>query len=287
MSNVVFVLDSGSDFEVDNGLDLQHHVEVVPLNIYFGDDVYLDGVDLNKEQFYERMSESEALPKTSQPSPQAFHDVFKKYIDEDKEVISLSISSELSGTYQSTTIARDMIEDEQEKEKIHLVDSANVSVVVLYMLKRADKMLSEGKTAKEVVQWIEDHKAQIKILALLDTLENLKKGGRISSAQAMIGGILNIKPIVTVDNGKVNMLDKSRGRKRGLRQLGEYIGSLSDYETDIAFIVHGYTNEDDARKEVANVLDLDTFEEVHYYKLGSTIGTHAGPNVLGVALKQK
>jgi DegV family protein with EDD domain len=286
MKNVVFIVDSGSDFELDNALALQYPVEVVPLNIQIGDDEYTDGEDINKEEFYQKMASSEILPKTSQPSPQRFHDVFKKHIAAGNTVISLSIAASLSGTYQSSTIAKEMLSD-NEQESIFLIDTNNVSVVVLYLLKKAEELLVEGKTVEEVVEWVEENKNKLKIYALLDTLENLKKGGRISQTQAFIGGLLNIKPLVIIDHGKVNPVGKARGRKRGLLQLSDLISNVDQYEKDMLFIAHSFNSIEEAKAEVAQTIDASQFTHTYYYKLGSTIGTHAGANTIGIVLKNK
>jgi DegV family protein with EDD domain len=286
MKNVVFVVDSGSDFELDNDLNIQHPVEVVPLNIQIGDNDYLDGVDINKEEFYQIMAGSDQLPKTSQPSPQHFYDTFKKHIDEGKTVISLSIAASLSGTYQSSTIAKEMLTEEEQKN-IFLIDTNSVSVGVLYLLKKADEMLVEGSSPEDVIQFIEDNKNKIKIFALLDTLENLKKGGRISQAQAFIGGLLNIKPIIVVEQGRVNPIGKARGRKKGLQQLAESVSQLEKYEKDMLFIAHSFTSIEEAKVEVEHLVDINQFAHTYYYKLGSTIGTHGGVNVMGIGLKER
>jgi DegV family protein with EDD domain len=286
MSNVVFVVDSGSDYELENALNMKHTVEVVPLNIHIGQDEYLDGVTISKDEFYEKMAASEVLPKTSQPSPQQFFDVFKKYIDKGKTILSLSISSELSGTFQSASIAKSMLTDEEQKN-VTLIDTTSVSAVVLLLLKRADELLNDGTSLEDVVSWIEENKKKTKVYALLDTLENLKKGGRISAAQALIGGLLTIKPLVTIANGKVETLGKSRGRKRGLQQLSELFSNIDLFETDLLFVVHSFNTVEEAKEEVKHVIDESLFSNVYYYKLGSTIGTYAAAQTIGIALKEK
>ncbi|GAA0360055.1 DegV family protein [Bacillus horti] len=288
MENIVYVLDSGSDFEREqlDKLNLQYPVEFIPLNIHIGDEVYLDGVNINKKEFYEKMAQSEELPKTSQPSPQMFFDMYKKLIDEGKQVVNLTLSSGVSGTYQSALIAKDMLED-AEKEHVHLVDTQQLSVTILLLLKKLDTLLTEGKSLNEAIGWLEDNKHKGTMFGLLDTLENLKKGGRISSAQAMIGGLLNIKPLVEIKDGKVESLGKARGRKKGQQLLADSIGSIDHYTSDSIFIAHNFATLDDAKQELSQILDVNAFEQVFYYTLGSTIGTHAGPNTLGIALMKK
>lgn len=282
----MFVVDSGSDYELENALAMKHTVEVVPLNIHIGKNEYLDGVTITKDEFYEKMASSVELPKTSQPSPQQFYDAFKKYIEKGKRIICLSISSELSGTFQSATIAKDMLKDEEQKS-VTLIDTTSVSAVVLLLLKKADELLNDGTSVEDVVSWIEDNKHKTKVYALLDTLENLKKGGRISAAQALIGGLLTIKPLVTIANGKVETLGKSRGRKRGLQQLSELFTNLELFETDLLFVVHSFNTVEEARLELKHVIDESLFSNVYYYKLGSTIGTYAAAQTIGIALKEK
>lgn len=203
-----------------------------------------------------------------------------------KRIICLSISSELSGTFQSATIAKDMLKDEEQKS-VTLIDTTSVSAVVLLLLKKADELLNDGTSVEDVVSWIEDNKHKTKVYALLDTLENLKKGGRISAAQALIGGLLTIKPLVTIANGKVETLGKSRGRKRGLQQLSELFTNLELFETDLLFVVHSFNTVEEARLELKHVIDESLFSNVYYYKLGSTIGTYAAAQTIGIALKEK
>ncbi len=283
---IVFLLDSGSDYEQENQVGLQHEVEVIPLNIHFPDKDYLDGVTISKDEFYKKMESEAELPKTSQPSPQAFFDAYKKYIKENNEIICITISSLLSGTYQSASIAKDML-SEEDQQKVHLVDSENVSVTILYMAKKAEQLLLEGASAQEAVTWLEENKKKIIIFALLDTLENLKKGGRISSTQAFIGELLSIKPLVTVKDGKVDNLGKFRGRKKGLKEIANVLGDLQNYHLDHLFVVYNSDSLEESKQELELIIDPSLFEHVYYYKLGSTIGTHSGKNAVGVCLLEK
>jgi DegV family protein with EDD domain len=286
LQNVVFILDSGSDFEKENQIKVQHPVEIVPLNIQIGEEQFLDGVDISKEQFYQKMAASAELPKTSQPSPQSFYDVFKKYIDDGKQIISISIASGLSGTFQSSTIAKNML-DEEEQKNVFLIDSKCVSVGLLYLVKKADDMLLNGTEISKVVSWMEERKEKMGIFALLDTLENLKKGGRISATQAFIGELLNIKPLVLVGHGKVETLGKFRGRKKGLKELSEIASSKKDLDHEFLFIAHSFDTEEEAVEELKSVMDPSIFNNTYYYKLGSTIGTHAGKNIMGICLVEQ
>ena len=279
--DIVFVVDSGSDYEAFLEHEFHFPIRVVPLKVIINNQEYLDGVDLDKNEFYEKMASTKELPKTSQPSPQTFYDVFNVELERGNEIVYIGITSRLSGTFQSALIAKEMFTDEKQT-KIHLVDSLNVSAVVLFLLRQADIMLEEGRPIPEVIQSLIKNREKIHLLALLDTLENLKKGGRVSLAQATIGGILNIKPLVTLKDGLVETLDKFRGRKKGLRALSELLTNPEqnlDYSR--IFIVHSYTDEEQLKEELKE-MNLSSFRDVIYLKLGTTIGTHAGANTLGI-----
>jgi len=283
--SIVFVVDSASDFSQDL-FSLNHRIEVVPLNVHFGDTIFLDGVDISKEEFYSKMAQTPELPKTSQPSPQAFYEMFKKQLDDGHTILSFSITSKLSGTYQSAHIAKGMFSDEEQKN-IYLIDTESLSVGVIYLVKKADELLAKGTGIEQVVEWLEEAKKKIRLFALLDTLENLKKGGRISTAQAFIGEMLSIKPIILINDGIVDNFGKFRGRKKGLKALSEKISSYQALDRSVLFVAHSFERLEEAIEELKEVVDVSLFEQVYYTKLGSTLGTHAGQDTLGVCVIEK
>jgi len=285
MNEITFVVDSGSDYESNLSSYLNFPVRVVPLHINIDGNEYLDGVDLSKIEFYQKMEQAVGLPKTSQPTPHFFHEVFQEELDKGNQILFIGISSKLSGTYQSAVIAKEMfsIEDQQ---KIFLVDSLNISATIVILLMKANDMLLNGHSLDEVVNELNEYRSKVSFLALLDTLENLKKGGRISAAQAAIGSLLNIKPLISIEHGLIKSLDKFRGRKKGLQYISEQLNDLSNQiNKGRLFIVHNFFDKERLMKEM-NHIDLSKFKEIIHVKLGATIGTHAGSNMIGFAYEQ-
>ncbi|OEF99116.1 hypothetical protein BHF71_02325 [Vulcanibacillus modesticaldus] len=279
---MTFVLDSGSDYESFLSTFFNYPVRVVSLHIIIDGKEYLDGVDITKQKFYQEMGKAKNLPKTSQPSPQQFLDVFNEELEKGNQVLFIGLSSKLSGTYQSALIAKNMLSEEEQKN-VFLVDSQNVSAPIILQLMKANYLLEKGYSLEEVVEQLETFRLKTNFLALLDTLENLKKGGRISTTKATIGEILNIKPLVTVKDGLIKSLESFRGRKKGIRKIKELLHDKKNLiDKSILFIVHNY--EDRALLEAdIEQIDLSHFKERIYLKIGSTIGTYAGINTIAFA----
>lgn len=286
MKNVTLLVDSGSDYEPFFAEFIDYKVRMIPLYVYIDGIEYHDGVDINKDTFYEKMNKSANLPKTSQPTPQQFYDIYVEEIKEGNEVLFISLSSKLSGTYQSATIAKNMLNDD-EKKKIELVDSLNVSATIELQLLKANELFNQGKSLFEVKKELELYREKTNFIALLDTLENLKKGGRISSTRATIGELLKIKPLITIKNGLVESLENFRGRNRGLKLLGELLKEKENMIEDKYFIIiHNYDNENKLLEDI-KIINLDRYQEVIFIKIGSTIGTYAGTNTLGFGYVEK
>lgn len=280
------MVDSGSDYETYLSSYFNYPVKVIPQHLYFKGNEYLDGVDISKSVFYKEMLQSDELPKTSQPTPHDYYEAFKEEIDKGNKILSISLSSKLSGTYQSTLIARDMFPGEEAKN-IYLIDSLNVSATIIILLMRANELLNEGKSLEEVTKDLEDYRSKVSLIALLDTLENLKKGGRVSLTQAAIGGLLNIKPLVSVEEGQIKPLDKFRGRKKGIKHISEFINDPANHiDKSKLFLLHSFDDEEKLKVD-CNGIDLSSFKEVIYIKLGTTIGTHGGMNAIGLAYSIK
>ncbi len=285
MKNITFVVDSGSDYEHSLSSYLDFPVRVVPLHINIEGKEYLDGVDISKDDFYHEMNKASELPKTSQPTPHFFHEVFKEELNKGNQVLFVSISSKLSGTYQSAVIAKEMLTEEEQKQ-IYLIDSYNISVTIFLLLIKANEMLLNGNSLDEVVKELETYKSKVNFIALLDTLENLKKGGRISTTQATIGGILNIKPLITVKDGLIDTIDKFRGRKKGIKYMSDQLNDLiSQINKEKVFLVHSFLNIEKLNEEVQSI-DLSKYKEIIYVKLGATLGTHGAANLLGFVFER-
>lgn len=280
MRKVTFLVDSGSDYETFFEEYLDYKVRMIPLFIYIDGKEYHDGVDISKDSFYEKMNNSANLPKTSQPTPQQFYDIYIEELKEGNEVLFISLSSKLSGTFQSAQIAKNMLNDD-EQEKVTLVDSQNVSAIIELQLIKANELLNQDKSLEEVKAELESFREKTNFIALLDTLENLKKGGRISTTKATIGELLKIKPLITIKEGLVVSLESFKGRKKGLKKLREILKENENQIDDKYFcIMHNYESEDQLQEDISK-FDLDRYKNVIYLKIGSTIGTYAGVNTLG------
>lgn len=268
------IIDSASEYTLDEankkGLDF------IPLILNLEDKSYRDGIELTKNDFFDYLINKGAKPSTSQPSPHDYEEVFKNIVENGDKGICITISSEVSGTYQSAMLAR-----EKYKDSIEVIDSRNATIGERILIDIAKDMIDEGLEFDQIVNKLNTIKNEIKVYGILDTLEYLKRGGRVSSVQSLIGGLLSIKPILSVVDGKVEMIDKSRGIKKGFNKLYEFI----DIEgKDIDRIYFGYSGLDKTNLElfIENMKGVDK-QQVNIIQLGTTIGTHAGPGGVVVA----
>ena len=280
---IQFIIDSASDIipAEAEALGLIH----LPLKVFFGDVEYSDSVDLTHKEFYEKLIENDEHPKTSQVNPDAFEQAFKKVVEAGDTAVVITLSSKLSGTYQSAMIAAADYEDQ-----IFLVDSENVCVGERILVQRGLALRDQGLSAAEIKAQLDEEKKHIRLLALLDTLEYLKKGGRISSAAAMAGNLLSIKPVIAVNDGEITLAGKARGSKKGnnlLRELIENCGGIN-FEKPFALAYSGLSDnlltkyiEDSGEIWKANA------EALPITTVGCTIGTHAGPGAIALAFFEK
>ncbi|MFG6496394.1 DegV family protein [Fictibacillus sp. UD] len=278
--NLSFIVDSASDLKI-NREKLEYPLTVVPLNVQFGEDHYLDGVNISEDEFYRRMSIEPELPKTSQPSPQSFYEAFQKEVDKGNDVLYIGISSNLSGTVQSATIGKSMLKDD-EQEKVTILDSGIASGGVQILLNEAIEMYQAGKSLSEIMNQLNQTKSGIKAYVLLETLENLKKGGRISAVQGAIAGMLNIKPMISIVDGVVETIGKFRGSKKGLSKMKEIISEWKEANPDKAlYLIHSFSSTDEVKKEFEELFSLSSFPKVIYTRFGSTIGTYSSEKAIG------
>ncbi|MDD6057449.1 MAG: DegV family protein [Clostridiales bacterium] len=269
---------------VDSTADLlpeyKDRVSIVPLTVLFGDEEYIDGVTIDHKTFYEKLVESDVLPTTSQATPDAFLKEFDKVKEANESAVVITISSKLSGTYQSAAIAA------AEYDNIYLVDSGSAAMGTSILIELALRFVEEGLDAKAIAEKLEEEKKKIILVALLDTLEYLKKGGRISKTTAFAGSLLNIKPVLSVIDGEINMLGKARGSKMGNNLLVQEIEKAGGADFSKPVLL-GYSGLSDALllKYIEDSKHLWTkeLETVRYTSLGSVIGTHAGPGAIAVA----
>ena len=277
--SVQIVIDSACDMPKSTADQLGLHY--LPLRTIFEDQEYLDGVTLTGEQFYEKLIETDTVPKTSQIPPADFEAAFEKIVEAGDTVLCITVSSQVSGTYQSAMIAAERFGD-----KVIVVDSLNVTIGEQLLVLRAVRLRNEGWNAWEIAEILNHEKQRIRLIALLDTLEYLKKGGRISSTAALAGSILNIKPVIAVVDGKLEMMGKARGSKNGNNKLKELVQSCRGIDFDRPFML-AYSGLSDhlLRKYITDSHELYEGKTDHLpvCRIGSTIGTHAGPGAIGVA----
>jgi DegV family protein with EDD domain len=270
------IVDSTADFLPE----FKSRVHTVPLTVRFGDTEYIDGVTINHKTFYEKLIESDVLPTTSQATPDAFMTEFEKAKEAGEEAVVITLASKFSGTYQSATIAA------SEFDNIYVVDSSSASMGSGILVELAFKLLDEGKSAKEIAEILEEEKKKIVIVALVDTLEYLKKGGRISKTVALAGSVLNIKPVLSVIDGEIAMLGKARGSKMGNNLLVQEIDKAGGIDFNKPVLL-GYSGISDALLlkyiEDSRFLWENNLKEVRYTSVCSVIGTHVGPGAVVVA----
>ncbi|MBQ8598062.1 MAG: DegV family protein [Lachnospiraceae bacterium] len=269
------IVDSASDFQQ---AELKEKgMELVSLSITLCDRTYLDGVDLDRDEFYETLQNTGEFPMTSQPSPQAFLDIFKDAKSKGDEVICILLSSGLSGTCQSATIAKGMA----DYENIYIVDSLTATYMIKILADYAYDLSMQGVSAKEIVEKIENLKSKVKVVAALDTLEYLSRGGRISKTAAAIGNMANLKPLITVtEEGLVSMIGKALGKAKA---SGTLLKHLQGYKINTDFPVYSvYTYGTENCEAFEQKLAAEGYRITSRQQVGPTIGAHIGPGIFGV-----
>ena len=277
---VRIIIDSTTDLAPE----LRGQVEIVPLTVSFGTEEYIDGVTITHEEFYSKLIESDVLPTTSQATPAAFAEVFEEVAAAGDSAVVITVASQLSGTCQSARIAA------EDYDNIYVVDSGSVTLGAGILAEYALRCARSGMTAAEIAGLLERKKEDICLIAMLDTLEYLKKGGRISAAVAFAGGLLNIKPVVNVKDGVINMLGKARGSKQGNNLLVQEIEKTGGIDFDLPILL-GYSGLSDAllKKYITDsaLLWENGIDTLRYTSIGSVVGTHAGPGAIAAAFFHK
>ena len=252
---------------------------VVPLHNLFGEEEYLDGVTISTEEFYQRLVTTEDLPTTSQPSPEEFLTHFNRCKEEGSSAVVITISSKLSGTFQSAGIAKEMC----EYDEIYLVDSLTATLGLNCLVQYAKILRERGLSAREIAKELEEKKHKIRVFALVDTLKYLKKGGRLSASAALAGTLLHIKPIIEVKDGIVEVAAKSRGLQGAYKKMMELTEEANGIDREFPYTI-GYTG------DVNSTLNFETYtkeclkiQDITKIAIGSTIGVHAGPGACGIA----
>ena len=277
---VRIIIDSTTDLAPE----LRGQVEVVPLTVSFGTEEYIDGVTITHEEFYSKLIESDVLPTTSQATPAAFAEVFEEVAAAGDSAVVITVASQLSGTCQSARIAA------EDYDNIYVVDSGSVTLGAGILAEYALRCARSGMTAAEIAGLLEKKKEDICLIAMLDTLEYLKKGGRISAAVAFAGGLLNIKPVVNVKDGVIHMLGKARGSKQGSNLLAQEIGKTGGIDFSMPILL-GYSGLSDTllKKYITDSAPLweGSVDTLRYTSIGSVVGTHAGPGAIAAAFFHK
>ncbi len=268
------VTDSASDISLEEAEDLG--IEIVPLSVRFGEAEYTDLVDLSVSDFYQKMAESDLLPSTAAPSPGAFEAAFKRCAEAGAEgVICINLSLALSATGQAAQLAADALADTLP---VKCIDSKSITCGLGTIIRKAAAAAKDGASMDEIVALVDNLASRTRIFATLDTLENLKKGGRIGGAKAMLGTMLQFKPCLDLSSGEVVEAGRQRTRKKSLIWLKEVLES--EGEISELSIIHG--DAPDLEEFATLISDIIPIDQIRINQLGAVIGTHGGPRVLGV-----
>jgi DegV family protein with EDD domain len=280
---VKVVTDSTAD--IPEPIRKELDIEMVPLKVHLEGETFLDGITLRPEEFYEKLAQANELSTTSQPSPNEFVEAYRKAAGEDKhDILSIHLSAALSGTYQSAVLAKSMLEDEL---KIDVFDGKKASYATGMMVVAAAEAAKAGKSLEECRKIAESFRREMRVYFMVDTLKYLQKGGRIGKASALLGSVLNIKPILKLDeDGEVAPDEKVRGKKKAMNRMYEKLQQYAGDEPVWVGLLHAQSEGETASisatlKEKLNISRLDVVE------LGPVIGTHAGPGTIGVAVMKE
>ena len=272
--SVRIIVDSAADVSAAD----KSKLTVVPMTVRFGEEEYIDGVTITHKEFYEKLIESDVLPATSQATPAAFAAVFEEVSKAGDTAVVLPISSKLSGTYHSATIAA-----QDYPQSIYVVDSKSAATGIGILAELALRLAESGMSAEQITAQLTEERENVCLIALLDTLEYLKRGGRISKASAFAGGVLSIKPVISIQDGEVVVLGKARGSKQGNNLLIREIEAAGGVDYDKPVLL-GYTGLSDAllQKYIEDSAFLweRKLPELQIAPVGSVIGTHAGPGAV-------
>jgi DegV family protein with EDD domain len=255
-------------------------ITVVPLTVFFGEDAYLDGEELDNASFYHKLQTSKELPSTSQPSPAKFQEAYTRLINEGAEsILSIHLSSKLSGTYQSALNASKSLGDDVKKIPIEVIDSLSISVGMSRVILQAAKEAQQGLALDEIKEHAVDELARTHILGVLDTLEYVKRGGRIGAARAILGNMLSVKPIIALKDGEVVPVEQPRTRNKAYAHIAHIISDMAPIEA-----ITIAESDEQIGQQLAAVLSTIYQGEVPRYRLGPSLGTHTGPGMVAVAI---
>ncbi|MDP4144397.1 MAG: DegV family protein [Bacillota bacterium] len=273
MEKIKIITDSTAD--LPRFIIEKYDIEVLPLLVNFGDESYLDGVDIMLPQLLDKIEHSGIFPTTSQINPERFYNCFKGYLDDGYKIVSLNLSSKLSGSYQSACIAKDML----ETEDIVIIDSLNVTSGLGVLVIKACKLRDEGFGIKEIEQKLIEAIPHVKSALAFERLENLVRGGRLSKTAGAIGSILGIKPILAVEHGEMVVRDKVRGSKKAARIIMDYLNTKGVKEGETVILLQA------ENKDILPILREHLKENNRDFiesEVGCVVGTHSGTEACGL-----
>jgi len=274
---VKIVTDSGADLPSQLAEELG--ITVVPIYVRFGEEVYRDRVSISEDEFYERLTHDPVHPSTTQPGPQDFLEVYQKLSSDADGIVSIHISGKLSGTCNSALMARDMMEGGCP---IEVVDSETLSMSLGLIAIAAAQMAKAGESMDKIVEGVKQAIPKMHLLFLLDTLEYLRKGGRIGKAKALLGSVLNVKPLLTVKDGVLVPAGQVRTRAKGMDKLFEFVKEVADIQ-DLAVVYN--TTPDEAQNLAERIGSVFDKEKVRMARVGPGLGVHGGPGAILVSFR--
>lgn len=274
---VRIVTDSTADIPADVAEKLG--ITVVPLTVFFGEEAFLDGVELDNAGFYRKLQSSKDLPRTSQPAPAMFQEAYTRLIDEGADgILSVHLSSKLSGTYQSARTASESLPESARQIPIEVIDSKSISVGMSRAIMQAAEEARQGQDLNAIKSHALDQLARTHILAVLDTLEYVKRGGRIGGARAMLGNMLSVKPIVGLKDGEVVPVEQPRTRSKAYARVAQLLAEQGKIEhVSIA------ESSEDVGHQLADAIKTTYHGDLPIYRLGAVLGTHTGPGTAAIA----
>ena len=277
---IQIVTDSASDITLKQAEEM--NIQIVPLTILFEDGVCPQETDEDFQIFYEKLIKENGLPKTSQPTPNKYLEIFRLAKEVGDEVLVITLSGGLSGTVQSAKLAKELA----GYERIEIIESKQAILTQRMLVEYAVKLRDEGKTLDEITALVLKQREKLTVFGMLDTLTYLKKGGRIPASMALLGNLLRIKPVIILKDSVLEQLGKARGRKDGLKML---CAQMEEAEIDLSFPVYfGYTLDPEPTKQFqAEMEQKFQLKNTKLYPVGGVIGTHVGPNCVAVAFAVK
>jgi DegV family protein with EDD domain len=277
VNNIKIFTDSTSD--LDKELIEEYDISIIPLYVNFDASSYKDGVEITTEELYKKVDEGGKLPLTSAPSPADFINAFKPYIDDGKDILYIGLSSKLSSTIQNAHLAA----KEFAEGRIEIIDALNVCLGIGILALKAADYAAEGKSLKEVASLVREKVLKVRVMFIIDTLDYLHKGGRCSGVQNFVGGILKIRPIVKMEDGKIILWEKLRGkREKGLLALlNKALADKDRMDKARVFVAHSAAMEDakHLKSELEKALHINN---IHVGNAGCVISSHCGPKTVGI-----